>query len=108
MPKTKILLGIGLIFIFACIFVFSAGMFFPRALGFLDGVMCPDGMQLGNHVQQQYDNDGNLLDATSSVCVVEGQPPVDVTPAMLALLFGLAILGGAFIVWSMGGIQRLT
>ncbi len=111
MTKTltnKALLIVGLVFLFACILVFVAGMFAPRAIGFMDGILCPDGMELSNHTLQQLDQDGNTVDATTTVCVGEGQAAVDVTPKMLALLFGLAIIGGIFIVWSLGGIKRVS
>jgi hypothetical protein len=104
----KGLLTVGLVFIFACLLIFLAGMFAPRAIGFLDGLVCPDGMQLGNQTQQRVDQDGNNVDATTTVCVGEGQSAVDVTPKMLALLFGLAIVGGVFIAWSVGGIKRVS
>jgi hypothetical protein len=104
----KGLMTLGLIFIFACILLFLAGMFAPRAIGFLDGLVCPDGMQLGKDTQQQVNDEGNTVDATTTVCVGEGRAAVDVTPRMLALLFGLAIAGGVFIIWSVGGIKRVS
>jgi hypothetical protein len=104
----KGLMTVGLVFIFACLLLFLAGMFAPRAIGFLDGLVCPQGMQLSNHTEQQVDSDGNDVDATSTVCVGEGQAAVDVTPKMLTLLFALAIIGGAFIVWSVGGVKRVS
>ena len=107
-PTNKGLLSIGLVFIFACVFLFVAGMVAPRAIGFLDGVLCPDGMQLNNRVEQQVDSEGNNVDAVTTVCVGGGQAPVDVTPGMLAILFGLAIAGGVWIAWSVGGIKRVS
>jgi len=104
----KGLLSVGLIFIIACILLFVAGMVAPRTLSFLDGALCPEGMHLDNRVEQQVDQDGNDVDATTTVCVGEGQAPVDVTPQILAILFGLAIAGGVFIVWSVGGIKRVS
>ena len=110
MAKSKTnrsLLIVGLIFFFACILLFLAGMFAPRAIGFLDGVMCPEGMQLGKQTQQQVDSEGNNVDATTTVCVGAGQPAVDVTAKMLGLLFALALAGGIFVFWSVGGIKRV-
>lgn len=102
------LMSIGLIFIFACVLLFAAGMFAPRTLGFLDGMLCPDGMQLDRRVQQQVDSEGNNVDAVTTVCVGEGRAAADVTPQMLVILFGLALVGGVFIFWSVGGIQRVS
>jgi hypothetical protein len=109
MSANKALLSIGLVFVFACIFLFVAGAFFPRMIGFLDRVVCPDGMQLGNQVEQYTNETGSPGDAVNMVCVgAEGQTPVDATPRMLLILFGLAIAAGVFIVWSFGGVKRVN
>ena len=109
-PKYKtnrILLGIGGLFVLACILVFAAGMLAPRSLAFLDGVMCPDGMQLNNQTQQEHDSECNLVDATTLVCEGSGEP-VDATARMLMVEFGLAALAAVFMVASVGGVQRVS
>jgi hypothetical protein len=108
MPTNKGLLSIGMVFIFSCVFLFFAGVFFPRAIGFLDGVVCPDGMQLSNRVDQFTNEVGIPGDAVNIVCVGEGQSSIDATPRMLVILFGLAVAAVVFIVWSYGGIKRVS
>ncbi|HEY2980234.1 MAG TPA: hypothetical protein VGJ22_03560 [Anaerolineales bacterium] len=102
------LLVVGLLFLLACLLLFLAGMFAPRALSFLDAAVCPDGMHLDKQVSQHVNDEGNLVDSTNTVCVGEGQAPVDITPRMLLILFGLALVGGGFIVWSVRGIKRVA
>ena len=108
MSTDKTLLGIGLVFILACVFLFLAGAFLPRGLAFLEAVICPGGMQLSNRVGPQVDDEGNNVDSVTMVCVGAGRSPVDATPRMLLILSGLAIVGGAFVAWSMGGVKRVS
>lgn len=108
MPENKGLLMIGLIFIFACIFLFVAGAFFPSTIGFLDRVVCPDGMHLSNQADEFTNQVGSPVDVINIVCTGEAQSPVSATPKMLLILFGLAISGGVLIIWSYGGIKRVN
>ena len=107
MPTNKRLLGIGLAFIAACIFLFLAGTMFPRAIGFLDGVLCPDGMQLTKHSEQIITDEGNPGTSNTVICVGEGQAPVSATAGLLLIMGGLGVVATGFIVWGYGGIKRV-
>ena len=87
--------GLGLL---SCPVLFAAGMFAPRALGFLDPVVCPPGMQLNNASSQQTNDEGNDVTAVNLVCTAAGAQPVDVTGKLLLVLFILPALGVAVLV----------
>src|SRR6187431_3121673 len=87
--------GLGLL---SCPLLFGLGMVAPRALGFLDPVVCPPGMQLNNASSQQTNDEGNDVTAVNLVCTAEGAQPVDVTGKILLVLFGLPALGVAVLL----------
>ena len=106
--KQKIVLGLSFFFLGLCPLMFFAGMFAPRALGFLDNVICPEGAQLSNykHMTTVQGSQGMDTDAeaTDLICVDDQGNVTDVTPQMLGILFGVAILGGG--LWL--STQKLT
>ncbi|MGH2582747.1 MAG: hypothetical protein ACRDFQ_07610 [Anaerolineales bacterium] len=75
-----------------CPLTFLAGVFAPRALGFLDPLVCPEGYQLGNQSSDYVDPEGGTGVAVDIVCTGAGGT-VDATPRMLMILFSLPILG---------------
>jgi hypothetical protein len=87
--------GLGLL---SCPMLFGLGMLAPRALGFLDPVVCPPGMQLNNASSQQTNDEGNEVTAVNLVCTAAGARPVDVTGKILLVLFALPALGVAVLV----------
>jgi hypothetical protein len=98
----KVLLIFALLNILMCPLLFVAGNFFPASLGFLEPVLCPQGMQLGATTESLSDPRGNVT-ASFSVCT-DGRDQVDVTGKMLAILFGVAILGVVLLVaWALTG-----
>ena len=103
----KLLLVFALLNILMCPFVFLAGTFFPRALGFLDPVLCPPGMHLDNETMSQSDVRGNVT-AMYTICT-DSHQKVDVTGKMLVILFGLPILGVILlVVWALTDSGKKT
>jgi hypothetical protein len=92
------LLVVAVLGLLSCPVLFAAGMFAPRALGFLDPVVCPPGMQLNNASSHQTNNEGNEVTAVNLVCTAAGAQPVDVTAKILLVLFALPALGVAVLV----------
>jgi hypothetical protein len=98
----KALLASAIIIILMCPFLFVAGRYFPASLSFLEPVLCPPGMQLGGTTESLSDPRGNIA-ASFSVCT-DGREEVDVTGKVLAILFGVAILGVILlVVWALSG-----
>ena len=96
----KLLLVFALLNILMCPLLFIGGTFFPRALFFLDPVLCPPGMHLDQTVESATDLRGNIT-ATNAICTDDHQQ-VDVTGKMLLILFGLPILGVVLlVVWAL-------
>ncbi len=93
-----VLLIVALVFFLSCLLLFAAGMFAPRALGFLDAAVCPQGMQLNNHEYSRPDTEGNDVTAVTLICTAEGQQPVDATPKMLLILFSLPVLAAMLLL----------
>src|SRR4026208_2387703 len=87
--------GLGLL---SCPLLFGLGMFAPRALGFLDPVVCPPGIQLNNASSQQTNHEGTAVTAVNLVCAAEGAQPVDVTGKILLVLFALPAFGVAVLI----------
>jgi hypothetical protein len=96
----KVSLVIGLVFVAMCVVMFAGGMFMPRALAFLDPVLCPGGGQLGNHSEDVTDSEGTRT-STTLVCLQPNGQVQDATGKSLVILGGLAVLGGLFLVLSM-------
>ena len=98
----KALLAGAIFMILMCPVLFVAGNFFPASLGFLEPALCPPGMQLGGTTESLSDPRGNVT-ASFSVCT-DGREEVDVTGRMLAILFGVGIVGVVSIVaWALSG-----
>ena len=98
----KVLLALAILTILMCPFLFVVGRYFPAALGFLEPVLCPPGMQLGSTTESLSDPRGNVT-AGFSVCT-DGREEVDATGKLLAILFGVAILGVLLlVVWALSG-----
>src|SRR5690349_18035727 len=97
--KQKVVLGLAFFFLALCPLMFFAGMFAPRALGFLDTIICPEGAQLSNYKHlttvraSGTANSYNDAEATDLICVDAQGNVIDVTPQMLGTLFGVAIIG---------------
>src|SRR6188474_3348911 len=92
------LLVVAVLGLLSCPLLFGAGMLAPRALGFLDTVVCPPGMQLNNASSQQTNDEGNDVTAVNLVCTAEGAQPVDVTGKILLVLFALPAFGVAVLI----------
>jgi len=101
MPLRKIVLGLSIVFILLCPLMFFSGMFMPRALGFLDGIMCPAGSYITNykyeasvkslHGQNTYSN----ANVTDLICLDEQGNQIDISWKLLIILFSLPIISGA-------------
>jgi hypothetical protein len=90
----KVLTYAALFVILLCPIVFLAGVFAPQVLSFLDPVVCPDGYTLDKAVGTYLDEVGNEGTSVDMVCVSPAGESVDVTPAMLGILFGIVVLAG--------------
>ncbi len=96
MPKSlsfRLMSYLGMALFILCPLTFLAGTFAPRTLGFLDGVMCPEGAHLGKAESQQLDEEGNQVTAVAQICTGPDGTVTDITVRMLALLFSLPVLG---------------
>ena len=108
--RRKIVLGLAIFFIALCPLMFFAGMFAPRALGFLDTLICPEGAQISNYkyittvTANQGVNTYTDANATDLICVDRQGNTTDVTASMLLILFGVAAIGAG--LWL--STQRLT
>ena len=94
----KALTYAALVVILLCPIVFLAGVFAPQALSFLDPVVCPDGYTLNRQVGTYLNEVGNEGTSVDMVCVNPAGDSVDVTPAMLGILFGIAVLAAVLYV----------
>jgi hypothetical protein len=98
----RALLILAVLNVLLCPLLFVGINFFPGSLGFVEALVCPPGMQLGSETETLTDQRGNVT-ASYGVCS-DGQEQVDVTGRLLALLFGVAILGVALLVtWALTG-----
>ena len=95
-PMQKIVFIVAILCILACPALFLAGTFAPRALSFLDPVLCPHGLRLDRATETQHDLRGSVT-SVNAVCVGDGKE-VDVTGKMLVILLGLPILGVILLV----------
>jgi hypothetical protein len=97
----KIVLGLSAVFLLLCPLMFLSGMFLPRALGFMDGIMCPAGSYITNykyeasvkslHGTNTYSN----ADVTDLICLDEQGNQIDISWKLLIILFSLPIISGA-------------
>ena len=90
----KTLTYAALVVILLCPLTFLAGAFAPQSLSFLDPVVCPEGYTLDRSVGAYLNEVGNEGTSVNMVCVSAGGDSVDVTPAMLGMLFGIVALAG--------------
>lgn len=98
----RLLLYVALLVILMCPLLYIAGEFFPRSLGFLEPIICPAEMHFDLVRESVSDERGNAT-ASYLICT-DGQEQVDVTGKMVAILFGLGILGaGLLVTWALTG-----
>lgn len=95
----KAILGAAVLFLALCPLTFFAGMFAPRALGFLDDAMCPEGSYITNYSYEARvkslhgTNSYSDAEATDLICLDEQGNRINISGKMLIVLFSLPIIG---------------
>jgi hypothetical protein len=87
----KLVVGFLILNLLVCPFVFVGMMWVPKAIRFLEPVLCPDDMQMGTESEQRSDRDGTYT-ATTVICVGD-HGDVDVTWKVFLIMFGFPALG---------------
>jgi hypothetical protein len=96
----KVSLVLGLLFVSICACFFGGALFMPRALGFLDPLLCPGGGRLSNHSEDLTDREGTRTGVTL-VCLTAAGEAQDITVKGLAIIGALVVLSGLFLVLSL-------
>lgn len=87
----KLLILFFLLNLSVCPFVFAGMMFFPKAISFLEPVVCPDDMQMEIVSEQGSDRHGSYVQA--DLFCVGGKQDIDITWKAALIMLGFPALG---------------